>query len=128
MSIVNTPYFNLAAINALAASGACLSGKQYHLFQNQLQPTPDTPLSSFTEATFQGYAAVSPVVWGTGFLDQSENGNIVGAVIQSQCTGTGNIPQTIYGYYVTGTGSGGREWPAVLQSGVRECATHRGDQ
>jgi hypothetical protein len=78
------------------------------LYQNSYAPGPTTTATSFTEASFSNYAAVtlSRTSWGTPTL----NGNIGQTSYAQQswtCGATGN---TIYGYYVLGATSGKVLW------------------
>lgn len=75
------------------------AGLHLRLFTNSLTPTPATPLSAFTEATFTGYASIPlsgqfgvPVLLTDG-LWQIDSG-----VLTWSCTG--GPGQTINGWYI----------------------------
>lgn len=82
------------------ATGNYLAGCHLHLYANQVTLTPLTTLSSLTEASFQGYAAVTTVTWNAPYTDIAGNAVISAGLSQFECTGT-TTPNTIYGWYLT---------------------------
>jgi len=75
------------------------SGHTLRLFQNAITPTPATPLSSFTECTFTGYASISLAsAFGTPTQVTSGQWQTQAAPFTFSCTG--GSAQTIYGWYV----------------------------
>jgi len=78
-----------------------------HLFKNDIVPNQDTAVGDFVEADFDGYAASAYDAgdWNIGIDPVS--GLIIyepkpgGAVTQWEVSGETNIPQTIYGAYLT---------------------------
>jgi len=76
-----------------------------HLFKNDFVPTRASVLADFTEADFDGYAAVDlPVASSFPAIQLDALGNLT-QVIPGTYTFTGDDPQTaaqsVYGYYVT---------------------------
>ena len=75
------------------------TGLNLRLFTNSLTPTPATPLSAFTEATFTGYTPLSlsgqfgPPILVTDGLWQIDSG-----VLTWSCTGGSG--ETINGWYL----------------------------
>jgi len=82
-----------------------------HLYQNNVIPGPGDTLATYTEATFDGYAAVNVTTLGLPFTNV--NGQAEQDWNGSNFAMTGSTtPNTIYGYYVTLTPGGGS--PALL--------------
>ena len=71
-----------------------------HLFANNFVPQPGSVPADFTEATFDGYAALNITAWGTVHLLPS-NQPAVAPTTTIAFTPTGSLtPNTIYGYYI----------------------------
>jgi len=88
-----------------------------HLFQNNNTPTRQSVLSDFTEATFDGYTAIAPA---GGVVAEDP---VLGPFIQWPLApflsgGTITTPNTIYGYYVTDSGSATLYWAELFASPV----------
>jgi hypothetical protein len=104
MEPVSTRALQLDTLAALTAVGGVLAGCKMHLFKNAIAPGPNTPLSSFEEADYAGYAAETVGVWGMPFFGIDARARIVAPAFQFQPTG-GAAPNTIYGAYFTNAGS-----------------------
>lgn len=74
-----------------------------HLFQNNVVPDGTFTLASFTEATFTGYSS-QLVTWGASFLNGSNKGQLDSG-LHTFTAGTIGTSNTVYGYYVTDSGS-----------------------
>lgn len=70
------------------------------LFKNNVIPSINSVLATFTEADFTGYAKSADLVWGTVGVDPNGGGQVfAGSVVFTQ-TGTATV-NTVYGYYIT---------------------------
>lgn len=100
-SAMATPLYSNPLLLARSTSLQTLlnSGHTLRLFVNNFIPTPSTPLSSFTEASFPGYAGISLAGQFAGpTLVQDGQYMLTTPVLTFACTG---LPgQTIYGWYV----------------------------
>lgn len=106
MSVIKVPY--VAQNRLLAAAVSEISTFTYKLYQNNHTPANGDTSSSYTEATFTGYSAVS-VEWGTAYTNGDNNSEIDATENPSwSVTGSGTF-NTIYGYFVT-NGSGTLLW------------------
>lgn len=94
----------LAALTQLLAVGGPLNANKLKLYKNPLTLTPAIVLADLVEADFDGYAAVSPVVWSAPFRDVDGSALVLGGDAPFICTGD-TISNSIYGYYLTNTGS-----------------------
>jgi hypothetical protein len=98
---VQTLVYLLEAINAIITNifGTSVHST-CHLYQNVIAPTPTTPLASYTEATFDGYAPISITAWGTPHV--IANGQYaVAPTTPLVWTPTGSTTSnTVYGYYI----------------------------
>jgi hypothetical protein len=83
------------------------------LFQNNVTPSATDTASTYTEATFTGYSAVtltSSQAGGTWSVPTTDaNGNTT-STYGTVATWTAGSAQTIYGYYVIGATSGLLYW------------------
>ena len=86
-------------IDDLKDVGEYLDAVVVKLYQNDYTPNPDTVLADFTEATFDGYAASTAIVWGATFTNSVNQAETVGDVKQFTATGA-TTPNLIYGYYL----------------------------
>lgn len=94
----------LAWLTTLTASGAPLFGAIMHLFKTLIPVNQNTPLGSFVEADFTGYAAGSAITWGTPFYT-SAGVPVVTGTLNSFVTGSpATVLNTIYGWYLTDSG------------------------
>jgi hypothetical protein len=100
-----------AIVDLLAADPTTLAppanANHVHLAMAPFTPSPNVVIGSFTEATFTGY---TPKNVGVGaqqdFYDPVTGLKTIQLLEPAggwhwQTTGTTNLPQTIYGYYVT---------------------------
>ena len=70
------------------------------LYQNNLTPLPTTPLASFIEADFSGYARSGAITWGTPGYLPSGPAVVTGDAKTFRVASTPTVFNTIYGYYV----------------------------
>lgn len=101
------PTLLAADTNTLAAVLAL----KVHLSKANFTPSASLTVTSFTEADFDGYAAKTPTA-GTQlfYVDPVSGLRIVELVSPAgnyhfETTGVTNLPQTIFGYYVTDNAS-----------------------
>lgn len=75
------------------------TGHSLRLFANNFVPDPSTPLASFTEATFTGYAAIdlTGAFTGPAFVQNGQY-ELQGGVFA--WTNSGATTQTVYGWYI----------------------------
>jgi hypothetical protein len=78
-----------------------------HLAKAAFTPSPNLDPATLTEADFAGYAAIDPTT-GTQLIYQDPVTGLITVEIKEpvggwhfQTTGTGQLPQTIYGWYLT---------------------------
>jgi hypothetical protein len=78
-----------------------------HLAKNAFVPSPDLPLATLVEADFGGYAVIDPTA-GNQLVYLNPVTNLITVELSQpvggwhfQTTSTSNLPQTIYGWYVT---------------------------
>lgn len=90
----------------LTAAGALLDDAVIRCFVNDFDPSPESVLADFTEASFAGYAASAEIDWGEPYSDLLGNGIVEGCAAQFTA-GSVTTPETVYGYYVTKSGVGG---------------------
>lgn len=103
-----------------------------HLAQNSFTPAAGLALASFTEANFTGYAALNA---GTGNQQEFQDPATANRIIQLlepaggwhwASTGTANLPQTIYGYYITDNATTVLYGSALLPSAVTITGSGQG--
>lgn len=70
------------------------------LFVNDLWPRPDDDATSFLEASFDGYRALSLKTWSSVYLNTRFEGETV-APPQVWTVGTGGGVDEVFGYYMT---------------------------
>lgn len=88
-------------------ANASIAEPKLHLFKTDVQPNQDSEPADFVEADFDGYAAIGfgATDWNTGV--EPVSGNLViepppdGVALQWECSGDTDLPQTIYGFYLT---------------------------
>lgn len=80
--------------------GAFGTTLRFKLYQNNYTPDANSIISSFTEATFDGYTFLNETVWNASALDGSNRGVSQGGTLTwtKSAGATGN---NIYGYFVT---------------------------
>ena len=93
---------SIAIIDALKAVGNLLDDCVVHLFVNNIAVTASTELADFTEATWNGYAASSAVVWGETYTDSNGDAITIGDTKQFHAADP-VVAETNYGYYITDT-------------------------
>jgi len=93
-----------AAMHATTILGSGVGvAKMVALFQNDLEPTPETLLADLTLANFDGYAALAMEESIANSGTNPLTGNHIVTVkepvggIQFETSGVTNLPQTIYG-------------------------------
>lgn len=80
--------------------GSTPAAPTVHLVSAPFTPTPLSDYTTFTEATFDGYAAKTVTSWGTEHLDPLGQYIMTNANVLAW-TPTGNTTSnTIYGYYL----------------------------
>lgn len=103
-----------------------------HLANAPFTPSNTLVIGSFTEANFSGYAAL---LAGTGnqqeFVDPASANRIIQLNEPAggwhwQSTGVANLPQTIYGYYITDNASAVVYGSALLPAAVTITASGQG--
>ena len=79
---------------------------QLWLYQTNVAPNPQNTLGMFTEATFNGYARYSPIVFLTQGVDTVFNAKVTSQLKAFACTG-GSPSNQIFGSLHVATPSGG---------------------
>lgn len=103
-----------------------------HLSQSNFAPGAGLVVGSFTEATFNTYAAVLLATGNQQAFNDPATGGRVMQLIEPlggwhwQCGTNAGLPQTIYGYYVTDNASAVLWGSALLPSGP-VALTNAGD-
>jgi hypothetical protein len=105
MQSVATQETQLGTLLLMTDTGGLLDAVKVHLYKNNLNPDPTTPLATFTaaQADYTGYAAVSVGVWGAPYIAIDGLAHVTAPSKQFQATDAVN-PNTIYGAYATNTG------------------------
>jgi hypothetical protein len=86
---------------------AAATAVNIHLAQNPFVPSPSLALASLTEANFTGYAALAGTSGNQNVYQDPLSGLQTVELIPPAggwhfaTTGVSNLPQTIYGWYVT---------------------------
>ncbi len=73
---------------------------QCHLFQNNLVVSDTTVIGDFVECDFHGYSYQVITGWAGPYRDAGTGAYTHAGIIQWVADG-GDLPQSIYGYYVT---------------------------
>ena len=78
------------------------SGKpsRIRLFANNHTPLPTDTEADYVEATFSGYPGYTPLVWGSAFINPSNQGQVNASQVLWQHNG-GGISELVYGVYIT---------------------------
>jgi hypothetical protein len=103
-----------------------------HLAQAAFTPAPGLTVASFTEATFQGYAALAAGLNTQQVFFDPATGNQILQMLEPAggwhwgTTGTTSLPQTIYGWYMTDNASATVYGSALLPSPVVLNAASQG--
>lgn len=77
-----------------------------HLFSNNITPTPQTPVGSYMEAVFTGYAAKAIAGWTANEWQLDGSVSTTGTGVLSWVGPADASGQTIYGYFVLSAGAG----------------------
>jgi hypothetical protein len=77
-----------------------LANTTLRLFTNNHTPFHSDIYSTYTEATFAGYSAITLGSWGAAYLTADFHA-FIDETIRTFTTSGAGLPQTIYGYYVT---------------------------
>lgn len=112
----------LTNITQASGGGAgILYGAKVHLFTNAIVPTVDSIVSNFSEATFTSYVAQS-VVWNNPpYVNGNNQAEMTGGTLVF-VAGSAPTLQTIYGAFITDSGSTNLLWaerftiPVVVNS------------
>lgn len=94
----------LAAKIAVGPPAGPLHGAEVHLYQNNIQITPDVQLSDLVECDFDGYAPGAALTWAAPVPDGTGGAITYGGCVNFTAT-DGAKPNTAYGYYLTDTGA-----------------------
>jgi hypothetical protein len=94
-----SPYALAQVMSAWKAVLNTTPGWKVHLFQNNIVPTQADTLATYTEATFDGYAALIFTSLAGPSRDTDGSFRIYNDAGWSQTGST--TPNTIYGFYVT---------------------------
>jgi hypothetical protein len=101
VNFVSNQAYKLAVL-ADAVAGALLTAK-LALFQNDITPTPETPLASYTVATFTGYL-VKTITWLAPSIADDGEPEVVGTVSEWRPTDS-VTPNSVYGLLLESTGA-----------------------
>lgn len=124
-------------VSALVAADttqlAAATATKLHLAIASFVPSLSLTVASFTEATFTGYAALSAGATGTqlNFFDPATGNQIVEVKAPTSgwfwkvTAGTG-LPQTVFGSYLTDTGSANLLGSQLLAAPVTLTAINQG--
>lgn len=89
----------IAALKTVPAA-ALVGTANLHLFNNNVIPTPDTPLSAFVETAFSGYTVRAlTITLGLNLPNNAQGGQSF--AIEVAATASPFVPDTLQGYYVT---------------------------
>jgi hypothetical protein len=98
MLIVTTPYGLSALMAAVKAYLVTAPGYTVKLFQNNMNPNPQSVLADFTEATFDGYTAITLTALVGPDRDVTGGFRLYNQLGWQQ---SGSVtPNVIYGFYV----------------------------
>jgi hypothetical protein len=93
MNLVTTQDLALGALTDAVAG--TLAGCECHLYKNDITPTPGTPLGSYTEADFSGYAA-GAITWLAPTVNDAGEVEVIGTVPEFRPT-SDTVQNQIYG-------------------------------
>lgn len=96
MALVMASAYTVPTLAAILA--ALANGWKIRLYKNNVTPDDTSDVSDFMEATFTGYAALTPT-WTPG-TDSFGNALITSDTLNYSFT-AGSGSQLIYGYYIT---------------------------
>jgi hypothetical protein len=98
-------------LNTLAADPSTIApaalAVRIHLAKGAFVPAPGLAVAAFTEADFQGYAALLAGLGTQQFFQLATDGTRIIQLLEPaggwhwEVTGVLNLPQTIFGFYVT---------------------------
>src|SRR5688572_32940844 len=98
MSTLVVPNASENHLNDMLVAGASTT-LRVRLFQSNTTPSQSTVIGDLTEATFSGYAAVTPSFGASATA--SNKGTITDSAARDFTHNGGGTSNTIYGYYVT---------------------------
>lgn len=90
----------LVILAALVAEDGPFDAPILKLFQNDIDPTPETVIGDLEEATFTGYADVNALAFGTPYYDIDGNAIVTAPSHEFVASGSG-VANVIYGWYLT---------------------------
>jgi hypothetical protein len=85
-------------------TSSLLNAGHLHLYTNDYTPDEGTTISSFTEASFAGYAAITLTSAFPGSSVASHKASATCAMQTFECTADGTL-ETVYGWYLTDSGN-----------------------
>jgi hypothetical protein len=134
-SMAPTQVLQQAIATLLAHDTATLAAAlalKIHLSKTAFVPGPGLTVASFTEADFNGYAALSPTAGNQLVYSDPITGLLTVELVPPagdwhfQTTGILNLPQTIFGWYVTDNASAVLYGSGLLTPGVPLTAAGQG--
>jgi hypothetical protein len=85
-------------------AAALIATPTVHLFNNNVAPSPQSVVGSFTETAFSGYAAATPTI-GSPVNTSPNCVAAIGPCTFTAVAATPFVPDTIYGYFVESAGT-----------------------
>ena len=101
MSTALIPDEGMVVLQDKMNSVGLIAGYTLRLFQNNFTPSKSSVFSSFTVATFSGYAGVA-ITWGAGSISANISTALAPAAVFTRSIGA--TSNTIYGWYLTDSG------------------------
>lgn len=93
--MVYTQALGLEALAALVGTGDYLDGAELSLFQNDIDPTPTTPIGDYDVADYTGYGDEA-VTWLAPAITDGGIAEVVGTAGEFRPTGT-TVGNSVYG-------------------------------
>ena len=93
------------ALNGTIGLAEVLDGAELRLFVNDMTPNSNTAFADFTEPTFTGYAAVTPLTWSAQG-NAGTDGLYNDAEVNITCTVAPLPAETVRGYFLCAAGGG----------------------
>lgn len=113
-------------MTTLKSDTTTFNGALVHLYKNPITITPGVALSDLTEADFSGYAASTTFTWNGPGSDLVGNATLFGPQ-QTFIANDTVTTNTIYGAYLTGSGSDSTVLLAVEPFATSIGIAHIGD-
>lgn len=105
-AVTNIAYLAMQKMIVAMDTANVFDTSTVHLFQNNIFPSPDLTIASFTEADYTGYAAQSLGAFAGAFANDA--GDVVAEFPHNVFVPTGSaVGNTIYGWWVQGPLGGG---------------------